>query len=149
MPNVANVSNSDELGLSAGKNSLLKMPANRPKTVKSNHSSALPIVEEITTRRRICAMASACICSSLRYRRFASPRSLPYVTDPIAKQWQTTTGSFRRVSGGGLFSHLLRCVVARELCEIRARRRAEGTAGCAGGDLALNSLHVIASQRGA
>src|SRR5882757_5802573 len=96
MPNVANVSNSDELGLSAGKNSLLKMPANRPKTVKSNHSSALPIVEEITTRRRICAMASVCICSSLLYRRRLAPPSLLFcVADPMAKVRRTTTGSFR------------------------------------------------------
>src|SRR5260370_39867606 len=64
MPKVAKVNSSDELGLSAGKNSLLSTLANRPNTVKSNHSSALPIVEEITTRRRICAMASVCICPS-------------------------------------------------------------------------------------
>src|ERR1700754_4318249 len=34
------------------------IPANSPNTVKSNHSSALPMVEEMTTRRRICAIAS-------------------------------------------------------------------------------------------
>ncbi len=65
MPKVAKVNSSDELGLSAGKNSLLSTLANRPNTVKSNHSNALPMVEEITTRRRICAMASACIRSHL------------------------------------------------------------------------------------
>src|ERR1700744_3624624 len=61
MPKVAKVSSSDELGLSAGKNNLPMMPANSPNTVKSNHSSALPMVEEMTTRRRIDAMLSDCI----------------------------------------------------------------------------------------
>jgi hypothetical protein len=42
-PNVAVVSNSEAYWLSAGKNNRAIMTAKNPKTMKSYHSSALPI----------------------------------------------------------------------------------------------------------
>src|ERR1700761_3285940 len=96
MPKVAKVRSSDELGLSAGKNNLPMMPANSPKTVKSNHSSALPIVEEITTRRRINAMVSDCVASDcipmalVSAGIFESPRGFENNQTRLRHRWEAS-----------------------------------------------------------